>query len=274
MFGQADNDIPLPYGAQPEMPWYATGFYWLSTTVYVVFLIWMLVGCVRKDPYRLLWLWVMLFFQPFGAIVYFFARWLPNNDVRMPASLRRFARGSEINRLQAAALQIGNAHQFVQLGDVLREIGRFDRARDAYQSALEKEPDNPQALWGAALIDLKKNQFETANGRLEKLLQIDPQYKFGDVSLAYGKTLYRLQNVDEARERLEQHIKRWRHPEALYLLACIHSEQGDAPGARSHLEAMLLDIAGSPKAIARHQGFWKSKARRLLRKLPRSLESG
>jgi hypothetical protein len=39
--------------------------------------------------------------------------------------------------------------------------------------------------------------------------------------------------------------------------------------ARAHLEAMLMDIAASPRAIANRQQFWKSKANQMLSKLPK-----
>ena len=91
----------------------------------------------------------------------------------------------------------------------------------------------------------------------------------GDVSLAYGKTLYELGNHDGAREHLEGHIQRWRHPGSLFLLATLEHEQKNHKQAREHLHAMLQDINSSPKAIARKFGIWKSKARKLLRKLPR-----
>ena len=203
-----------------------------------------------------------------ASFVYFLIRWLPGNEIKIPAALKRWTRGREIERFAISAHQIGNAYQHIQLGDALLETRQHARAGEAYRNALEKEPDNLQALWGAALVEMQNNQFDSAAQRLSKLLSIDPQYKFGDVSMAHAKALCELGRIDEARERLEQHVARWRHPEGLFLLATIQAEQGNFEQARSQLEAMLLDIAGSPRAIARKHGFWKSRARRLLRRLP------
>jgi hypothetical protein len=38
--------------------------------------------------------------------------------------------------------------------------------------------------------------------------------------------------------------------------------------ARDHLEALLLDLHGAPSFFVRQNRSWKSKARRLLAKLP------
>jgi hypothetical protein len=200
-------------------------------------------------------------------MIYFFVRWLPQRNLQPPGWLRGLSRGSEIRRLQSAALQIGNPYHHVQLADALRETGQYDRARDSYLRALEKEPGNLSALWGAALIELHFKSYETARAYLEKILQADPQFKFGDVSLAYAKTLISLGRTDEAINHLEQHVKRWRTPEAVYLLATLYAQTGRDDEARSHLHIMLLDIDASPLSIARKQGAWGRRGRQLLKKL-------
>jgi tetratricopeptide (TPR) repeat protein len=155
------------------------------------------------------------------------------------------------------------------MGDALRDIGQYEQADRAYAEALNKDSEDRQALWGAALVDMQHRNFSASAERLQKLLAIDPQYKFGDVSLAYGKSLYELRDLDRALEHLEGHVRRWRHPEALFLVATIHAERGNPAEARAQLQAMLLDINGSPPAIARKHGMWKSRARRMFRTLPR-----
>jgi hypothetical protein len=220
--------------------------------------IWMAVECLRKDPDRYLWVWIIIFFL----------RWLPHNQIRLPKFLRKWTRGREIDRLQTAAVQIGNPHQHVQLGDVLREIGQFPEAGDAYLQALEKEPQNLQALWGAAVVDMHMQEYGSACDRLKIILDIDPRYKFGDVSLAYGTTLRELDKADAAIAHFEQHVRRWPQPEALFTLAEMHIDHGNHQAARERLLEMMRTINSSPRAVARKFGIWKSKGRRLLKRLP------
>jgi hypothetical protein len=228
----------------------------------------MIVYCIRNDPERNTWLWVMIIFQPLGAIIYFFARWLPSSSLQPPKFIQKFLRGREIERKRIAASQIGNAHQFVELADTLRDVGRLDDARDAYASALAKDPRHAGALWGAAAVDFRRNDFPAAKDKLVQVLAIDPSYKFGDVSLLYANTLIRLGETNAARDHLEQHTKRWRHPESLFRLAEIRAGEGDVKSARNLLQALIMDVDGSPRAIARRFYFWKGRAKRLLRKLP------
>jgi hypothetical protein len=231
------------------------------------FTIWMLIECLRKDPDRFLWLWLILCMPGIGPAIYFFVRWLPERHLRPPGWLQGLARGSEIRKLESAALQIGNPYQHVQLGEALREIGHLERARTAYSQALEREPQNLTALWGVGIIDLQRKSFDSAREHLEKVMRGDPEFKFGDASLDYGKSLVRLGRTEEARTHLEKHTRRWRDPEGTCLLAQIEMESGLHEQARSHLRTMLIDIDSYPKAIARKNGRWRRRGHQLLRKL-------
>lgn len=242
----------------------------LGPWAFLAFVVWMAIWCYRNDPDRYIWLWLIIIFQPIGPIIYFFARWLPGANVKAPGFMHKVTRKREINRLHIAAHQIGNPHQFIELGDALRETGQWDQSLDAYRKALKKDPENPQALWGAACGQFRSKQFEAAHESLAKLLASDPAYKFGDVSLLFGKTLHAQGRSAEARTHLEGHIKRWRHPEALYLLAGLYANNGQPAAAREQLQSLLMDIEVSPSAIARKQSAWKRKAKTMLRRLPPS----
>ncbi|QDT99356.1 tetratricopeptide repeat protein [Gimesia aquarii] len=276
MFAQEEPSVPpsnpylndsYSYGAPSPVMGFVWDAFWF---LYFIFMIWMLVDCVRKDPDRFLWFWVILVFQPFGAFIYFFIRWLPTNQFQLPEFARPLFHQRRINELETAALQIGNAYQFVRWGDALKEAGIQQKSLDAYLQALNKEPDNLQALWGVAQIEMQLKKYESAKTRCHLILEADPEYKFGDVSLLYCKTICQLDTPDKAREHLIKHTKRWRQPEAMFMLATLEAEAGDHQAARKTLQGMLLDINGSPRGIARKFVRWKSKARRLLKHLPKS----
>jgi hypothetical protein len=270
----AQTDLP-PGGDAPTLdpgvywPWIWFGWglgvgWWL----YLAFFVWMLVDCLRRDPERFIWMWVILVFQPLGAVIYFFARWLPNSNVQLPSALRKWTRGKDIQRLRIAASQIGNAHQFVELGDALRETGQTSEAAQAYAKAIQKDGRNLQALWGAACVEYQQQQFPAAREKLSRVIEIDPAYKFGDVSLLFGKTLHALHETAAARGHLENHTRRWRHPEGLFLLAHLYADAGEHARAREQLQALIMDLDGAPRSIVRKHMCWKSRARKLLRKLP------
>lgn len=266
-------DPPLPPDVAPfhhGVLWWLYGASLVAELIWLgslAFWIWMAVHCYQHEEDRSFWLWIMVLFPP-ACLAYFVARWIPHSQSRGPGRIRRWFRGRELERLEMATLQIGNPYHFIQYGDALREVGQHDRARAAYVSALEKDPANVQALWGAALVEIQKKNLSTAAERLQQVLKIDPHYKFGDVSLAYARVLYEQGNRAEARQQLDRHMQRWRHPEAMYLLAELQASAGETQDARKTLQALLMDINACPGSLARQYGTWKSKARGLLKKLP------
>lgn len=266
----ADIGNPAPVDVDPANLWLLVAmevFLSALSLPYFLFWIWMLVHCYRTEPDRFFWIWIMVIVQPIGSIAYFLLRYIPSKEFPTPGFLRRWTRGSELLRLESAAEQIGNPHQFVLWGDALRECGQLDRARAAYERALKKDPQDLRALWGAAQIARDQKRFADVASLTKQVLDRDPQYKFGDVSLAYGRALTETGDVNGALAHFEEHVKRWRHPEGVYLLSKLHFDQGNHGAARQHLVAMIRDIDSSPRAISRKFGRWKSRGKQLLRKL-------
>src|SRR5262249_30262617 len=142
------------------------------------FWIWMLVHCARHDPERGWWLWILFIGSIPAAVIYFLVRWLPGARVSSgPSFLGRWAKSLQIPRLEAAARNIGNPHQFVELGEAYRETGKTDRAADSFRRALAKDSGNMPALWGAAQVELQLRDFTGARTHLEQILAKDASYK-------------------------------------------------------------------------------------------------
>lgn len=266
----AQQDVP---GRLPSslLGWVCAAVGLLSSGVfllYAVFWFWMLIDCISREPDRFFWVWLLIIVPFPGAVVYAMLRYFPQRDFVGPRWLRALFRGKELARLEAAAEQIGNPHQFIQWGDALRETGQLDRARRAYEQALAKDPAAIQALWGAAQVAIRQQRPTDAADLTRQILKIDPQYKFGDVSLAYGRALKDLGETAEMRTHFEQHVRRWRHPEAVYLLAEQCQADGEPQTAREHLQSLLRDLQTSPTAVSRKFGRWRSRAQKLLRQLP------
>lgn len=276
LLAQAENPPPLTPEEIEEihrqlLPWWFMFGYtglWLFGLASSAFTIWMIVYCLRNDSERETWIWILLMFPAMGAVIYFLSRWLPSSSLEPPAFVKRWRDGPKIRRLEIAAQQIGNSHQFVEWGDALREVKDWPHARLAYQKALAKEPANLQALWGAAHSEAQLGDHAAARGYLERVMAIDPGYKFGDVSLLYGRTLRALNEADAEVAHWRTHLKKWRHPEALFLLAERLAERSEFDEARQLVQTMIADIEVCPRAIARKSFFWKGRGKKLLRKIP------
>lgn len=232
-----------------------------------IFWLWMIYDCIQNDPERHIWLWILIFLNFPGAILYFIVRRVPKMKIPVPKSLRRWTCRKELWKAEADARNIGNAHQFVILGDILHDIGQTHRAEEAYKKAIEKDNSDVQALWGAALTDISNRNFDSTKHHLQTLLKLEPGYQYGEASLVYGRTLFALGEKKSAKSHLEKHLHNWDHPEVRIILATILIEQNNHQEARSHLESMLEDIRSAPSFYYKANQLWIRKAKRLLKKL-------
>jgi len=106
--------------------------------------------------------------------------------------------------------QIANSQQRVQLvlveAQLLREANQFDEAYRVLQRASEKYPNNPDLLYGTAMMADKlgkQNEFEQL---LRKVIQIDPDHAQAYNALGYG-LLERNERISEAVTLVEKALQ-------------------------------------------------------------------
>jgi hypothetical protein len=81
---------------------------------------WMLMifDCVRNDPERNTWIWILIFLNFPGAVIYFLVRRLPQMNLPVPNYFKRWANRQQLWSAEAAVRHIGKAHQYVMLGNL------------------------------------------------------------------------------------------------------------------------------------------------------------
>jgi len=227
----------------------------------------MIYDCAQNEPERQTWIWLLIFLNAPGALIYFVVRYLPRSRIPIPNVFGRWTRRDELWQAEAAVRNIGNAYQYANLGDILLEIGEPDKAAEAFQKALEKEPNNVNALWGAASIAMPQKNYLVAREHLQKLFGLEPNHRFGDASFAYGKVLFELGESDDATQHFKEHLKSWGHPEAYLMLAKLQEQVGENKDARESLETMIARIKGSPPYHFRKNRHFVFQAEKALKTL-------
>lgn len=234
-----------------------------------LFWAWMFYSCFlhERGQVRLFWALTIIFLHVFGATFYLIIRWLPQTLSITQASVKRKRLKHDLQQAMANVRNIGKAYQYVQLGYVYEALQQTDHALAAYQQALAKEPDNIDALWGSAVIELEYKNSEQAITILQQLMEIRPDFKFGDASLAYGKALFEYGDFNLAQQHLENHLKQWSHPEAALLMAKIQTHQQNTPRACKVLETMITNVQGAPDFHYRKHRQYVVQGQRLLKNL-------
>ena len=200
-----------------------------------------------------------------GALVYLSNQGSKDQNRKTLNLLRRLQLQQELHKAKIGARYIGKAHQYLTLGNVLLELGEFDRAQLSYTKALNKDPRNSYALWGAALVASYQNRWAVASRHLELLLKIDPKHLQGDASLLYAKVLFNLGKWSIARTQLNEDIYYWGHPESMVMLAKIEIQDGNIEIANKMLENMISKLKGAPTYHARRYQLVIKEAENILR---------
>ena len=238
--------------------------FWVISTA---FWIWMLVDCVMNEPDRFMWLWIIFIFHAIGALAYFVARKMPVLQYRSMPFLSRLTLAGRISSAEADVYNIGNAHQYIVLGELLLDTGRFSRAGEAFSKALEKDPEDIQALWGSAQVDMKKKQFSDALPKLEKVVKLDYGYKYGDAALKYCRALYELKQAAKAKKELEKYLQKWSPPEASYMMASLLADEGRKQEAYAILNNTVQEMKGAPAYYRSRNTSWMWAIRILMAKV-------
>jgi hypothetical protein len=227
------------------------------------FWIWMIIDCIMNDPDRFIWLWVILLLNFPGAVIYFMARKPMSMKGMTPRFLAGFMRGKETAEAQYTARNVGNSYNYMKLGDIYLDTGRIEQAEEAFDKAIKLDPDNIQALWGSARVDIIRKNTDAAAAKLERVLKKDPEYKYGEPSLAYARILYGRRDKNGL-AHLEAHIIKWAQPEAQFMLGSLLMENNQVERGRELLEAAVLDIKGAPGYYFKANRKWISRMKALL----------
>ncbi|MEM6518385.1 MAG: tetratricopeptide repeat protein [Cyanobacteria bacterium P01_C01_bin.70] len=237
------------------------------------FWIWMLYDCLKNGSRGgFTWVWILLFLNIIGAALYFVIVWMPNHPNAF-SNLPWVQRGKLQDALwqaEAQAKNIGNAYQYQKLGDIHHQLGNLEAAGKAYETALEKEPENIQTLWGTACVEVEQEKLAIARDHLAKLITLKPDFSYGEASLAYGQVLYQLEEREQAASHLKEHLKSWSHPEAYLMLAQMQQEAGEMATARDTLETMIIRIKSSTQFQYRKNKRYIQQGERLLSQLSSS----
>ncbi|MEO0803467.1 MAG: tetratricopeptide repeat protein [Cyanobacteria bacterium J06642_2] len=230
----------------------------------------MMYHCLKREGGRSSWIYILIFLNLAGAALYFLVKVLPTIDIPQIAYFSRWTRQAELRQAEAEARNIGKAYQYIKLGRLLYDLKMPDKAAGAFATALDKEPNNAEALWGATVLDLDNKQFAAAREKLSLILEVEPDFRRGDASLAYGKVLFELEDWPAARQQLERDIKRWGNAESYLLLARILEQEGAYDRAKSHLETMLARSQGTYEFQYKRNRPYLRQAERMLNRLART----
>lgn len=241
------------------IPYGLPGLVHLAITVYFA------VHAIRTG--RGYWTFILLFFPFVGALVYFFAEYLP--DVRrgrgMQTVTRTVARainpGAEVRRLEDE-LRLTDTHdRRVELGRAYREAGRLDDAIQMLDGSLVgMYADEPKALWELTRACYDAGRLEDARSALERLRAA--RALSADQQLISARIYEDAGDVPSALREYEAAAAQAAGEEARCRYALLLKRAGRADEAQRLFERIVLHARVSPAYFRKSEKEWIDIARR------------
>lgn len=142
-------------------------------------------------------------------------REVKNGEYQVPAQIRIAYLLSKRGQITEARqvlnqIEVTNNQQRAQLAlveaQLLREANRFEEAYQVLQKASEKLPNNPDLLYGTAMMADKIGKPEVFEQLMRKVIQIDPGHAQAYNALGYG-LLERNERIPEAVSLVEKALQ-------------------------------------------------------------------
>jgi len=166
-----------------------------------------------------------------------------------------------------AARAIDNLEQMVRedpenpelrilLGDGYRDTGQYADAVKQYDEALKIDNGHQGALMGLALVAMEQEEWRTAEGYLQRAIEVLQKNKFAaqDQRLErayyyYGTVLIKLAEYEDAVAYLKEALRiRRDDADTHYALSVAYRELGSVGNQRKSLEAALAFVPAMPEA--------------------------
>ena len=233
----------------------------------LAFTAWMAVEAVRRGQANP-WLFIILFFPPIGAAVYFFTN-VGSTLFRGSGFVRpgRRATAADLSRAQAVVRRLDNASTWTTYATLLRERGRHAEALEAAEQALRRDPDEIDAQYerGRALLQADR----TAEGIASLQIVLAKKRSFdSDNALLLLAAAHEAEgDLAAARSELEELVGRSSQPRALYQLAAIQARTGDRDQARQTFTRIIDEADYVPRYLQRTVRPWVRQARKALHQL-------
>jgi hypothetical protein len=224
-----------------------------------------LIHFIRRRPDNV-WLWIIIFFGPLGALVYIGMEVIPDLGL-LRQSFDSFGRRKRIAQLEAIVLENPAAGNYEELADLLLDEGKFARARECYDKAITSRGE-PDPIYRRGIAELQLGDFAAAVPDLEYVTGRDAKYDF---NRAIGLLAHACANTgqpDRADTLFREAIERSTLSETYLNYAAFLASQNRTAEAREWAQRVLARKSTIPRYLQRRERPWFRKAAGLLKRLP------
>ena len=224
-----------------------------------------IVHFVRRRP-ETVWLYVILFLGPPGALIYMAVEVLPDLGL-LRQSFDSFGRRKRIKHLEALVLENPSAGNFEELGDLYLEEGKFARARECYDKAISPRTTHHDPIYRRGVAAIHLNDFGAAIPDLEQVTAREPKYDSHRAVALLAHAYANTGRPAEAEALFRQATEISTSSETYLNYATFLASQNRPQEAREWAERILAKKPTMPRYLQRRERPWFRKGSALLKRL-------
>jgi hypothetical protein len=215
------------------------------------------------------WFYVIIFLGPPGAAVYILAEMVPDLGL-LRGVVQGFGRRSRIQHVETAIIDNPSAANYEELGELYKDQGQFEKAREAFTNAITARGDSIYTFYYRAQCSLALNDLAAAIPDLERVVAGDRKFDYyragGLLADAYART----GRLDLADQWFAEVTQISTTPETLYNYASFLKAANRADEAREWANKLLAKKRTLPRYMQRRERPWFRKGQALLKELATS----
>ncbi len=211
-----------------------------------------IVHFIRRRPENY-WFYVIFFLGPPGAAVYILAEVLPDLGL-LRGVFQGFGRRSRIQKVESDIIDNPSPANYEELGELYKDQGQFEKAREAFTSAIAARSDSIYTFYSRAQSSLGLNDLAGAIPDLERVVAAERKFDYyraaGLLADAYART-GQLERADR-------------------LFASFLKTANRGEEAREWLQKLEAKKRTLPRYMQRRERPWFRKGKALLKELARA----
>lgn len=219
---------------------------------------------IRRRP-DTIWLWIVIFLGPPGAIVYIFMEVIPDLGL-LRQSFDAFGRRQRIALLEQTVRDNPAPANYEELADLNLEQGHYAKAREWYDKVLASRPEDMDPRYRRGVANIHLGDFSSAVPDLEFVVSREPKY---DLHRAVGLLAHAYANTGEpakADALFQQATAISTASETYFNYASFLAAQKRTAEAREWAQRILAKKPTMPRYLRRRERAWFRKAAGLLKR--------
>jgi hypothetical protein len=229
------------------------------------------VHFLRRRP-DTVWLFVILFLGPLGALIYIVVEVLPDLSL-LRQSFDSFGRRKRIRGLEALVLANPSPGNYEDLATLYLDEKKYARARECYDKVLTRPGMYLDAHYRRAIALLHLGDAAGAKQDLEEVITREPKYDSHRALALLAHACAQTGDAERADALFTRATESSTLPETYFNYASFLASQGRTDEARTWADRILALRLSMPHYVRRRERPWFRKAKALLKRLPKSSAS-